>query len=292
MTATPLDPRVTPFRPDLAAAELAGQVEAARYAEPAPMRVAVGVAGLRGAPAADARFGSELLFGERFDAYEVAGGWAWGQCATDGYVGYVEAAALRPDAEVPAPTHRMTAPRSLLFPGAGIKDPIVDRLSLGALLSVAGETAAPDGTPLLALATGGCVPARHAAPLDAPVADWVEAAQSLTGTPYLWGGRSGLGVDCSGLVQLALAVAGIAAPRDSDQQEAALGARLGDDPAALALRRGDLVFFPGHMGVMLDADTLLHANAHHMAVAAEPLIPALDRIATRAGLRVSSVRRL
>ncbi len=291
MIEAALDRRTTPARPDLAAAHLAGQVEAERFVEGTPMRVVQAVTGLRGAPSADARLGSELLFGERFTVYEVSGDWAWGQNQADGYVGFVAAGSLGTDAG-PEPTHRVTAPRSLIFPTEGIKDPVVAFLSLGTRLAVSDTGAAPDGTPLLRLSGGGFIPAAHAKPIDQIADDWVAVAESLTGTPYLWGGRSALGLDCSALVQLALDAAGIAAPRDSDQQAAALGHQVATHLSEIELRRGDLIFFDGHVVIALDGERILHCNAYHMATASEPLAPALDRIEARAGLRPTAVKRL
>ena len=170
----------------------------------------------------------------------------------------------------PAPTQKVRALRTFAFAGPDIKQPPLAALPLGAEVAVTGE--AEDKNARYALISpAGAVVVQHLAPLDAVVPDWVAVAEMFLGTPYLWGGKTSLGIDCSGLVQVALREAGIAAPRDTDVQEAALGKALALGSGLPALRRGDLVFWKGHVGIMRDAENLLHANAHHMAVAVEPL---------------------
>jgi cell wall-associated NlpC family hydrolase len=133
----------------------------------------------------------------------------------------------------------------------------------------------------------GFLPASHLAPLDHRETDFVAVAERFLGTPYLWGGKTNYGLDCSGLVQLALTACGIRCPRDSDMQERALGALVD----MKNLRRGDLVFWKGHVAIVRDPKTFLHANAFHMAVAVEPIAEAIARIAG-AGSEVTSVKRL
>ena len=258
------DPRLTPARPDLAAERLRGEVEAARYATPVRMRVTLGVAPLRSRPGAKG-LASELVYGSEFEVYESAGGLAWGQATRDGYVGYVPAGAL--EAANGPPTHRVTATLSHLYPGPDLKTAPLTPLPMNALLSGTVEGG-------WLVTRRGCVPAQHVAPADEAAADWVAEAERFAGTPYLWGGGSALGIDCSGLVQAARWAGGFDCPRDSDMQ-----AGCGREVAQADLRRGDLVFWRGHVGVMLDGARLLHANAHHMACAAEPLAGAIDRIA-------------
>jgi len=267
-TAAALDPRLTPARPGLAAESLRGRVAAPRYAAPERWRVIRAAAPLRAAPGARG-LASELVWGAEVDVYEIADGLAWAQAAADGYVGYLPADAL--GAPGPAPTHRVAAPTSHLYPAPEVKTAPLCRLPMGARL--AGRLV---GTWLET--ADGFVPAPHVAPLDRPAPDWVAAAERLTGAPYLWGGGTAAGLDCSALIQVAMDAAGRACPRDSDMQ-AALGAPAPEGD----LRRGDLAFWRGHVGVMLDAATLLHANAHHMAVAAEPLAGAVARIAAAGG---------
>jgi cell wall-associated NlpC family hydrolase len=276
-----LDPRLTPARPDVAAAHLKGRVEALSFVAGERRRVAVGHAGLRRAPSPSAPLDTEVLFGEEVVVYDELEGWALGQLKTDGYVGYLPSAAL--SAELgPGPTHRVSALRTLLFPGPSIKLPPVDALSMGARLSVVDFE-----DRFAALDTGAYAVAGHLKPLDAFEPDPVAVAERFVGAPYLWGGRTSLGLDCSALVQTALAACGVEAPRDSDMQEAALGTEV---PLAEA-RAGDLMFWKGHVAFVRDRDTLVHANAWAMAVALEPLQSAIERI-RRAGDEVTSVRRL
>jgi cell wall-associated NlpC family hydrolase len=279
------DPRLTPARPDLAAKHLQGRVTAARFVDGVAREVVEAVAPLRRHPAPDAPLDTEALHGERVTVYETTDeGWCWGQLDADGYVGWLPDNALA--APGPAATHKVTALRTLVFPGPSIKLPPTTMLPLGARVAVAKTV----GT-FAITAAGAFLPARHLAPLDTNEPDFVAVAERFAGTPYLWGGKSSLGLDCSGLVQVSLTACGIPCPRDSDMQEAALGAAIAwhDDPSVL--RRGDLVFWKGHVAIVRDATTLVHANAHHMAVAVEPIAEALARIAT-AGSEATSVRRL
>ena len=275
------DPRIHPIRADLAADKLRGQVTAARYATPFHRQVIEALAPLRRAPGPDAPLETQALFGEAVDVYDEHEGWSWAQLPRDGYVGYLPSVAL---GAANAPTHRVSALRTHVYPAASIKTPPTMALSLGALVSV--EEIA---TPFARLKDGGFVFASHLAALDAPAKDFVAVAEKFLHAPYLWGGRTSEGIDCSGLVQAGLAAAGIAAPRDSDMQQKALGTAI--DPSA-TLRRGDLVFWKGHIGVMLDASTLLHAAGHFMMVVAEPLAEAVRRTQGKGGGEVTSIRRL
>lgn len=279
------DRRVTPARDDLAAERLRGLVEAARFVKGDLRAVIVGVCPVRREPRPDAPLDSEAVFGERVTVYEEVEGWAWAELERDGYVGYLPASAL--GAPEPAPTHRLAALRSFVFPGPSIKLPPVDSLPYGAELAVRKI----DGA-LAELATGGYVPAAHVAPLQQRETDFVALAQRFLGTPYLWGGKTAFGLDCSGLVQTSLYGAGIPAPRDSDMQEAELGrpvGNIGRDGAGL--KRGDLLFWKGHVAIALGKGEMLHANAHHMAVAIEPVAGAIARI-EKAGSPLRHVKRL
>jgi cell wall-associated NlpC family hydrolase len=281
-TMTTFDPRITPARRDLAARHLEGQVTAARFVDGVAREVRDESAPLRREPTPDAPLDTEALKGERVTVYETdEEGWCWGQLARDGYVGWLPANALAEPGE-PA-THRVSALRTLAFPGPSIKLPPVAGFSLGCRLVVS-RTDGP-----LAVTPSGYVPARHLAPVDSTEADFVAVAERFVGVPYLWGGKTSLGIDCSGLVQLALTAAGIACPRDSDMQERALGEAISTDVAGL--RRGDLVFWKGHVAIVRDADTLVHANAFHMAAAVEPTAAAVARIAA-GGTPIRSVKRL
>jgi len=278
-----LDPRVNPYRPDLAAAHLRGQVQADRFVEGVPCRVRAGFASLQEGPGPEHGQGSQLLFGETFTVYEERDGWVWGQNATDGYVGWLRIEML--DAEEAPATHRLRALRGFLHAGPSLEAPVLDVLSLGALLAVVGR----EGD-WLAVAGAGWVHAGQAAPLDAPPVDPVDTALSFRHTPYLWGGRSSLGIDCSGLVQLALALGGHDCPRDADQQQAAIGTPVPARDGTYGFARGDVVFFPGHVGIMADSQTLIHANAFHMATVCEPLAAVLARAGEKYG--ITAVKRL
>jgi cell wall-associated NlpC family hydrolase len=279
---TILDPRVTPARPDLAARHLRGQVTAARFVDGTAREVRDESAPLRREPTPDAPLDTEALKGERVTVYESDDeGWCWGQLDRDGYVGWLPANALAEPG--PPATHVVTALRTLAFPGPSIKLPPVAGFSFGCRLVVM-RTEGP-----LAVTPSGYVPARHLAPVDVHASDFVAIAERFLGVPYLWGGKTSLGIDCSGLVQVALTAAGIACPRDSDMQEGALGEEVATDISGL--RRGDLVFWKGHVAIVRDADTLVHANAFHMAVAAEPITDAVTRIAA-GGTPIRTVKRL
>jgi cell wall-associated NlpC family hydrolase len=279
------DPRLTPARADLAAKALAGKVGAKRYVEGHIREIVEPQAPLRREPAPDALLSTEALKGERVTIYdENAEGWAWGQLADDGYVGWLPANALAPPGA--AVTHKVSALRTLVFPGPSIKLSPVEALPLGARLAIARVEGA-----LAVTATRGYVPAVHLAPIDVYETDFVAVAERFLGVPYLWGGKTTLGIDCSGLVQIALAACGIACPRDSDMQEQALGKPLSADFDGTAPRRGDVVFWSGHVAIVRDRSTLLHANAFHMAVAIEPIAQAVARI-RGSGYEITSVRRL
>jgi cell wall-associated NlpC family hydrolase len=280
-----LDPRLTPARPELAARYLEGKVAAARFVEGEPREVVEPQAPVRRAPTPDAPLDTEALKGERVTVYETtAEGWAWGQLDADGYVGWLPASALR--APGPAATHKVAVPRTFVFPGPSIKLPPVEVLSFGCRLAIAHIAE------FFAVTTsGGHVPKRHLAPLDAMETDFVTVAERFLGVPYLWGGKTSLGLDCSGLVQVALTACGISCPRDSDMQERALGAPLAPATGLEQLRRGDLLFWKGHVAIARDAATLVHANAFHMAVEIEPIGEAVRRIKA-AGSELTSMRRV
>jgi cell wall-associated NlpC family hydrolase len=277
------DPRITPARPDLAAKALEGKVAAARYVEGRLCEVIEPQAPQRGEPQPDAPLVTEALKGERVTIYDSnSEGWAWGQLAADGYVGWLPSGALGPAGATP--THKVSALRTLAFPGPSIKLPPLEALPFGARLVVARTQDRMAVTTL-----GAYVPSAHLVPIDQNETDFVAVAERFLGAPYLWGGKTSLGLDCSGLVQVALTACGISCPRDSDMQERALGTAVSADPSTLV--RGDLVFWKGHVAIVRDGLSLLHANAFHMAVAIEPLAGAIARIRS-GGSEVTSVRRI
>jgi cell wall-associated NlpC family hydrolase len=270
------DKRVTPARADLAASHLKGQVDAARFVDGEIFSIGIGRASLRVRPADDAAQDSELLHGESFTVYDRSKGWAWGQAAGDHYVGYLKEDALVAPFAGGAKVSALMAP---VFAAAELKTPVRDVLPLNARVAV--QAREGDYVNI----GSGFVHQRHLA--DETEKDFVTVAQRFLGVPYVWGGKTAAGLDCSGLIQTALQAVGKDAPRDTDMMEKALGVPVQITDA----RRGDLVFWKGHMGVMLDAQMLLHANAFHMLVAAEPLAEAIDRIEKIAG-PATSVKRL
>ena len=252
-----------------------------RYREGRVKQVVHAVAGLRFAPSSEATLETELLFGETFAVYELKGGWVWGQAALDSHVGYARADAF---GEIgPAVTHRVTARATALLTAPDVKQPSRAILPMNAKLHVAEE-----GERFSRLADGSYVFSGHIARLASRAADWLAVAEEFVGVPYLWGGKTFAGIDCSGLIQTALEAAGITAPRDTDLIEVALGKPISLDAE---LKRGDLIFWKGHMGAMLDGTRLIHANATTMDVAIEPFAPARTRIAAD-GLPVRAIKRL
>jgi cell wall-associated NlpC family hydrolase len=269
-----LDPRQTLALDGVAAAGLEGALGARRYLQPQAHRLLIPVAAIRREPSPTAEQLDQLLFGERFDVLETRDGWGFGQAARDGYVGWARLEGLDPVAE--PPTHWVSALRTFAYGEPSIKSAPMARLSMNALVRETGR----EGE-FVRLDGSGYVVARHLRPLGQWAVDPAAVAEQFLHTPYLWGGRDSVGLDCSGLVQQALYACGRAAPRDSDQQ-AGLGRAVA---AAGELRRGDLVFWRGHVGMMLDGQTLLHANAFHMAVAAEPLAETVARVGEPTALR-------
>jgi len=286
MSTTRPDPRITLARPDLASAALEGVVAAEAYAETRPMQVTAPAAPVRTGPSAQAEQVDQLLFGETFRVLKDADGWGWGQADRDGYVGYVELDRLTP--EVIRPTHWVGAIRTYGFAEPSIRAPVAGLYSLNALVTVEAEA----DERFVKVARLGYVALHHLSPIgDHLAGDPAGVAERYLGAPYLWGGRDSLGLDCSGLIQQALYACGRACPRDSDLQQG-LGSPLEIGADLKGLQRNDLVFWKGHVGVMLDSARLLHANAHHMATAIEPLAGAVARIEAAGSGRPTAFRRL
>ncbi len=278
------DPRVTPARGDIAAKYLEGKVKAARFVAGEEFEITAPLAPLRRAPSSDAEVMTQALKGERVTIYDRNDeGWAWGQLISDGYVGWLADQALtRPTA--PA-THKVTALLTFAFPGPSIKLPPVETLAMGTLLTIA-----RDQESFAVTREGWYLPRQHVGALDSRAPDFVAVAEQFVGTPYLWGGKSALGIDCSGLVQVSLTAAGTGCPRDSDMQQDGLGREL--DPKDIkTLKRGDLIFWKGHVAIARDSDTIVHANAHHMMTAIERTQEVVARIKA-SGSAISAIKRL
>jgi len=270
-----LDPRLHACRSDLADARLKDLVTAERFVDGRPARISIPVADVRAAPRPDSGLSTQFLKGAAVKVFEEADGFAWIQAQKDSYVGYVADIALGPPE--PLPTHRVAAARTFIYPGPDLRLPATGALPMGAELAIVGH-AETRGTSYALLPSGEAVVDIHLGGIGRATDDYVAVAESLVGTPYLWGGASAFGIDCSGLVQLAMRMAGLSAPRDSDMQAAGLGAAIDLGPGNAGLRRGDLVFWKGHVAIMTDAGSMVHANGHTMTVAHEGLAQAIDRI--------------
>lgn len=269
------DGRLHAFRADLADERLRGMVEADRFVPGRPARIAVPVADLREAPRPDAGLNSQLLFGDDVRVFDESEGWAWVQAERDGYVGYVADTAIGPI--MGQATHVVGAPRTFVYPGPDMKLPRSGQLSMGSLMTIAGF-AETRGTRYAVMASGEAIVAGHLKSIADVAGDYVAVAETLLNTPYLWGGSSGFGVDCSGLVQLSQRMAGRDVLRDTDMQAETAGEVIDAGPDFSALRRGDLVFWKGHVAIMTDAENMIHANGHTMLVSREPLAAAVERI--------------
>jgi cell wall-associated NlpC family hydrolase len=272
---TARDSRLHAFRPDLADARLQGEVTAERFVAGRPARISASVADVRKAPRPDSGLNTQLLFGDEVVVFEETEGFAWLQAERDGYVGYVSSGDLAPRGA--EPTHVVTALRSFVYPGPDMKSPRNGQLSIGSQVTVTGF-AETRGTRYGLLPSGEAVVLQHLAPLGTKSDDFVAVAERLIDTPYLWGGFSAFGIDCSGLVQLSMRMTGRKVLRDSDMQEAWLGTPVDAGAEFSQLRRGDLVFWKGHVAIMTDGENMIHANGHTMTVAREGLRQAIDRI--------------
>ncbi len=269
------DPRLHAYRSDLADRRLRGKVVADRFVAGIDARIAVPVADMLPAPRAGAGLSTQLLGGGLVEVFDRAGGFAWVQSLDDGYVGYVRESDLAaPESET---THVVQVPRTFLYPDADLRFPITGMLSLGSRVAVTGY-AETRGTHYARLASGGAVIERHLRAIDSRADDYVAVAETMLNTPYLWGGVSGFGIDCSGLVQLSMRMAGRVVLRDSDMQAATIGAPLEPGADMDGLMRGDLVFWKGHVAIVTDPETILHASGHTMLVSRENLRQAIGRI--------------
>lgn len=283
MNAGKLDPRRHVYRDDLAAASLKDKVQAARYAQGELRQLVGSVAPVRIAPRFDALLLTEGLSGELVTIYEFVEGWAWVQLENDGYVGYMPADNL--SAIIEEPTHWVVSRGTFIYPAPDLKRPPITRLSFNAKVTVVGR----EGR-FAELSRGGFIYAGHLQPVEEKAKDFVRLAERLVGTPYLWGGRSGLGIDCSALVQISMQGAGMPCPRDTDMQEAEIGEPL-TDLKLEKLERGDLIFWRGHVGIMQSAEWMIHASGHQMEVVVEPIRRAVERIAETHG-EISVIKRI
>lgn len=272
---TSLDPRLHAFRPDIADRRLQGKLSAGRFVEGVPGRVDAPVADLLDSPGPGAGLSTQVLGGSKVGVFDRTGGFAWVQAADDGYVGYIAEDDLAPVDWTP--THRVVAPRTFVYPGPDLRFARSGMMSMGSGIEIAGH-AETRGTRYALLKTGKAVIEAHLCAIDAVAGDYVSVAETLVGTPYLWGGVSGFGIDCSGLVQLSMRMAGRAVLRDTDMQAATIGRPLEPGADHAALRRGDLVFWKGHVAIVTGPDTIVHASGHTMLVSREGLREAIARI--------------
>jgi hypothetical protein len=260
---------LSPFRQDIAASYLSKYVTSKRFVDGVKMQVLQGVTALRRNPDPYSEQVSQILFGSHFIVYEEKNSWAWGQSLDDHYVGYLPFSAL--DQGIDKPTHRVSCLATNLYEEPSGKSRSIQGMPFNSVLKL--EKLSRDGrfiqTPV------GWVPLEHISPLEEQL-NYVEVAEMFLTCPYLWGGKTLLGIDCSGLVQVALNAFGIMCPRDTGMQFVALKAKHYDDRTSLG--RGDIMFFPGHVGIMSDEENLIHANAHHMATVNEPLGHVIDRL--------------
>ena len=269
MNSNTLDPREYAFRPTIAASYLQGIVAADQFSDGMVCSVTDSVLPLKSNPTDQAELASEMLFGEKFIVYESQGSWAWGQSQTDGYVGFVKINGLseRPS----SPTHEVKELKTFVYQWPDIKSPVLKGLAMGSKVSLKEKS-----ENFIRLKEGGWIVDKHVVEFNAKEASFITVARKYIGTPYLWGGRSSNGLDCSALVQLSLSRVGILAPRDTDQQEETVGCFCGKNPEDI--EKGDLLYTQGHVAISSGRDLVLHANAHHMRVVEEPLQAFLSRL--------------
>lgn len=280
-----LDRRLHAFRDDLADERLKDRVDAANYVAGTAFIVSTPTAPIHRTPDSTSTMETEALMGETFTVFDQSGAWCWGQLQSDNYVGYMLASNLVSKDSAVSANAQIVVQRSFIYPKAELRDPPLMQLSMSAQLRMNG-TAETRGTQyqFVTLPGGveGAVIARHVQPLDKRDTDWVSCAEQFLHVPYLWGGRSSIGLDCSALVQIARQTCGKSTLRDSDMQ-GKMGHELELNADFSGLQRGDLIFWPGHVAIMLDATNIIHTNGFHMATAIESLAQAEARIAAHYG---------
>ncbi len=274
-----LDKRLNAFRSDLASIKLKGKVEASKFVDGKPGAICAPVANLKGSPDLTSNTDHQLLLGEEVHIFEQANGSAWVQSKRDGYTGYIDVSAIATD--VPTPNHTVCVPFTFHYPQAELRQPPLATLSMGSRVIVCGEESVR-GTKYLLLEDGGAIIEKHLRAVGEFDDDFILVCEQLLNTPYLWGGSSGLGIDCSGLVQLSMRQCVREILRDSDMQASTLGEEIEPGENYSNLQRGDLIFWRGHVaihkGSVHRVPHIIHASGHTMSVAAEPLVPALERI--------------
>lgn len=283
MTDLKLDPRRNAYRADLANIALKNEVTSAQFTEGRTAWVVDPAAPVKRAPRFDAPLDTQALYGEQLTVFDKREGWAWVQLSGDDYVGYLPENSI--SHEPIKATHRISAQRTFLFPKPNIKAPPLCALPLNARVEIINEE-----TDFLLTKQGAFLHKKHVSPIDSFDMDYVTVAERFVETPYLWGGKQDTGIDCSGLVQTSMEAVGIHVPRDSDMQASETGKALPKPFDLTSLRRGDLIFWKGHVGIMADKQNLLHANAFHMKTVIEPLADAVKR-SLEAGNEITAIRR-
>lgn len=281
-----LDRRLHPFREDLAAESLREKVSATAFTQGTLKSVRASLVPLHRAPDRTSLMDTQILMGDSFTVYEEKNGWVWGQAGSDGYVGYIPADTLGPwNGE---PTHRVNVLRTFYYTEPDIKAAVLGFLTMNAGVQIKQFEGSFAQT-----SQGYWIYAQHLSPWHKPLSDdFVSIAEQYIKTPYQWGGKSSIGIDCSGLIQMALAAIGIFAPRDTDMQEKDLGHIIEWNSDLSGLQRGDLLFWKGHVAVMTSPTTMLHATARHMLTYTEPVVQAEERIRVRKGIPLSCIKRL
>ncbi|MEH6630537.1 MAG: NlpC/P60 family protein [Halopseudomonas aestusnigri] len=267
-----LDPRLHPIRDDLTAEYLREKVTCNKYSQGQAAQVIVGKSSLRRSPEDGSPLDSELLFGEKLTVYDERNGWAWVQNAKDSYVGYIHSADI--SKEIRPTTHRIQALRTYVFPKPDMKCPPIDLLSIESAISIVqieGNYSQIQG--------GGWVYSAHIMSQDIAATDHVSIARRFLGTPYLWGGKTSVGIDCSGLIQVSLSACGITAQRDASMQEKTLGIPVNSEQTT----EGDLIYWSGHVAIALDNKMAIHATANSMDVMIEPIAHITERVEMETG---------